>query len=105
MPKFDISVYPNLMKAVELLDQSNYSEEQLREYDKHLMAVYDINTSYINYFDKGYDEGLEKGISQGKDAIISILKELKEKKLSLSEIAEKYRISLDQVTELKAELK
>jgi len=105
MPKFDISVYPNLMKAVELLDQSNYSEEQLREYDKHLMAVYDINTSYINYFDKGYDEGLEKGISQGKEAIISILKELKEKKLSLSEIAEKYRISLDQVTELKAELK
>ena len=28
MPKYDLSVYPNLLKAAELLDESNYSQEQ-----------------------------------------------------------------------------
>ena len=38
MPKFDISVYPNLMKAVELLDRSNYTPAQQIAYDNHLFA-------------------------------------------------------------------
>ena len=28
MPKYDLSVYPNLLKAAELLDESNYTQEQ-----------------------------------------------------------------------------
>jgi hypothetical protein len=28
MPKYDLSVYPNLLKAAELLDESNYTQGQ-----------------------------------------------------------------------------
>jgi hypothetical protein len=28
MPKYDLSVYPNLLKAAELLDESKYTQEQ-----------------------------------------------------------------------------
>jgi predicted transposase/invertase (TIGR01784 family) len=85
MPKFDISVYPNLMKAVELLDESNYTEAQLYAYDKHLLAVADINQAYMENYDRGYDDGMEKGIEK----TITILKALRESNLSRKEIAEK----------------
>ena len=61
MPKYDLSVYPNLLKAAELLDESNYTQEQLNAYDRHLLAVYDINMSRIESFDEGVDEGLKRG--------------------------------------------
>ena len=62
MQKFDISVYPNLLKAVELLDSSNFSVEQQIAYDRHWFAVADINQTRIDRFDKGYDDGIEKGM-------------------------------------------
>jgi predicted transposase/invertase (TIGR01784 family) len=113
MPKFDLSEYPNLMKAVELLDQSNYSEAQLYAYDKHLLAVADINQSRIENFDKGYDEGIEKGkeagrlegFNEGKNFTLSILKDLHQGKLSQKEIAEKYSISIEEVNDLSSALK
>ena len=59
MQKFDISVYPNLMKAVEILDRSNFTIEQQIAYDNHLFAVADINQSNIDSFDRGHGEGRE----------------------------------------------
>ena len=51
MQKFDISVYPNLMKAVEILDRSNFTLEQQIAYDNHLFAVADINQSNIDSYE------------------------------------------------------
>jgi hypothetical protein len=65
MPKYDLSVYPKLLKAAELLDGSNYTQEQINAYDRHLLAVYDINMSRIESFDEGFDEGLNRGRGEG----------------------------------------
>ena len=109
MAKFDISVYPNLMKAVELLDRSNYSVSQQIAYDNHLFAVADINQSRIESFDKGFEEGMEKGmgkgidkgrmmgIEEGMNKTIAILQELRDGTKSNEEIAEQYQVNLKEV--------
>ena len=115
MPKFDISVYPNLMKAVDLLDRSNFTIAQQIAYDNHLFAVADINQSRMESFDQGYDEGLEKGMNTGKIAgiqeglekglqlSIAIYKELHSGILSVEEIALKYSITVSEVKKLAKE--
>jgi len=113
MPKFDLSVYPNLLKAAELLDESNYTEDQLNAYDRHLLAVYDINMSRIESFDegvevgekRGVEKGLKQGLEQGFHLSIPIIKELYKGELSHEEIAVKFSISVQAVNKLAEELK
>jgi flagellar biosynthesis/type III secretory pathway protein FliH len=113
MTKFDLSVYPNLMKAAELLDESNFTQAQLDAYDRHLMAVYDINRSRIESFDKGFEEGVgigeergvEKGREEGMDLSVIIIKELQKRELSHEEIATKHGVELQVVIKLAAALK
>ena len=116
MPKFDLSVYPNLLKAAELLDESNYTQEQLNAYDRHLLAVYDINMSRIESFDEGVEvcetrgvaKGLKQGLEQGREEGIHlsapIIKELLKSQLSHEEIAERFSVSGQLVTKLAEEL-
>ena len=111
MPKFDISIYPNLMKAVDLLDRSNFTMAQQIAYDNHLFAVADINQSRMESFDQGYDEGLEKGLAKGLEnglakglqLSIAIYKELQSGILSDEEIALKYSITVSEVKKLAKE--
>jgi hypothetical protein len=103
MPKFDISVYPNLMKAVEILDKSNFTPGQQIAYTNHLFAVADINESRMESFDKGYDEGMEKGMEKGLHLSISIFKEFQSELLSHEEIARKYSITVEEVEKLAKE--
>ncbi len=103
MPKFDISIYPNLMKAVDLLDRSNFTMAQQIAYDNHLFAVADINQSRMESFDQGYDEGLEKGLAKGLQLSIAIYKELQSGILSVEEIALKYSITVSEVEHLAKE--
>jgi len=105
MPKFDLSVYPNLMKAAELLDESNYSQAQLDAYDRHLMAVYDINRSRIESYDEGYDDGMKKGMDKGLQLSIDIFKDFQKGNLSHEAISQKYAISMEEVKKLAAEFK
>jgi predicted transposase/invertase (TIGR01784 family) len=106
MTKFDLSVYPNLMKAAELLDESNYTQAQLDAYDRHLMAVYDINRSRIESYDEGYDDGMEKGMEKGIDKglqlSIAIFKDIQEGHLTHEAIALQYGISVEEVEKLAA---
>jgi hypothetical protein len=90
MQKFDLSVYPNLMKAVEILDRSNFSLEQQIAYDNHLFAVADINQTRIESFDKGFEEGLEEGF----DLTLNLIDDLEKGILSNAELAEKYSKSI-----------
>ena len=96
MQKFDISVYPNLMKAVEILDRSNFSLEQQIAYDNHLFAVADINQTRIESFDKGFEEGLEDGF----DLTLNLIDDLEKGVLSNAELAEKYSKSITVIEKL-----
>jgi predicted transposase/invertase (TIGR01784 family) len=116
MPKYDLSVYPNLLKAAELLDESNYTQEQLNAYDRHLLAVYDINMSRIESFDEGVDEGLKRGREEGRQEgreegreqgihlSVPIVKELLKGELTHAQIAERYSVSVQLVAKLAEEL-
>ena len=124
MPNYDLSVYPNLLKAAELLDESNYTQEQLNAYDRHLLAVYDINMSRIESFDegvevgeargveKGHKQGLEQGREEGRQEgreegihlYVPIIKELLKGELTHEQIAERYSVSFDFVAKLAVEL-
>ena len=108
MPKFDLSVYPNLLKAAELLDQSKYTQEQLNAYDRHLLAVYDINMSRIESFDEGVDEGLKRGREEGREEgihlSVPIVKEILKGELTHEEIAERFSVAFDFVAKLAEEL-
>ena len=116
MPKFDLSVYPNLLKPAELLDESNYTQEQLNAYDRHLLAVYDINMSRIESFDEGFEVGLQRGIENGinqareegvKEGFrlyVPIIKELLKGELSHAQIAEQFSVSVQLVAQLAEEL-
>ena len=109
MQKFDISVYPNLMKAVEILDRSNFTIEQQIAYDNHLFAVADINQSNIDSFDRGHGEGFgegiekgrvegeQKGLHRGLSLSRAIIRELKKGELSHEEIAIKFSLPIAEV--------
>ncbi|MEN9883369.1 MAG: hypothetical protein RLZZ420_586 [Bacteroidota bacterium] len=96
MQKFDLSVYPNLMKTVEILDRSNISLEQQIAYDNHLFAVADINQTRIESFDKGFEEGLEEGF----DLTLNLIDDLEKGVLSNAELAEKYSKSITVIEKL-----
>jgi hypothetical protein len=104
MQKFDISVYPNLMKAVEILDRSNFTLEQQIAYDNHLFAVADINQTRIDSFDKGFevgeDIGIKKGYEEGRNQTLSILKDLQKGILLNHEIATKHGVELQLVIQI-----
>ena len=104
MHKYDLSVYPNLLKAAELLDESNYTREQLNAYDRHLLAVYDINMSRIESFDEGVDEGIKRGREEGIHLSIPIVKEILKGELTHAQIAERYSVSFDLVAKLAEDL-
>ncbi len=95
-------------KDAELLDESNYTQEQLNAYDSHLLAVYDINMSRIESFDEGVDEGLKRGRQEGREEgihlSVPIIKELLKGQISHEEIAERFSVSVQLVTKLAEEL-
>jgi hypothetical protein len=117
MQKFDLSVYPNLMKAVEILDRSNFTLEQQIAYDNHLFAVADINQTRIESFDKGFEEGEELGIKKGReegieegreegfDLTLRLIDDLEKGNLSNVELAQKYSKSIAVIEKLAAKFR
>lgn len=57
----ELREYPNLIKAIDLLDESKYTPAQLMSYDRYIDGVYTWNTVMA----ESYDNGFEKGISEG----------------------------------------
>lgn len=109
MTKFDLSIYPNLLKAAELLDESNYSQAQLDAYDRHLLAVYDINRSNIESYDRGHGQGLEEGRVEGReegfDLTLKLIDELEKGLLSIEELAQKYSKPISVIEQLAAKFR
>ena len=113
MQKFDLSVYPKLMKAVEILDRSNFTLEQQIAYDNHLFAVADINQTRIESFDKGFEEGEELGIKKGReegreegfDLTLKLIDDLEKGNLSNVELAQKFSKSIAVIEKLAAKFR
>ena len=77
--------YPNLKKAVELLDESNYTEGQLLAYDRYLDSIRTWNSS----MKLSYEEGLEEGKEKMKKDLEAALADLKSGK-SIDEVSTQY---------------
>ena len=97
--------YPNLKKAVELLDESNYTEGQLVAYDKYLDSIRTWNSSmklsYEEGREEGRDEGLQEGLQEGRQEgreverqlILKIINDLRQK-ISVDVISTKYGVEV-----------
>lgn len=77
--------YPNLKKAVELLDESNYTEGQLLAYDRYLDSIRSWNSS----MKLSYEEGIEEGKEKMKKDLEFALNDLKAGK-PIEQVAAKY---------------
>ncbi len=108
-PTFD---YPNLKKAVKLLDESNYTEGQLIAYDNYLASIMSWNTTMMHQYDKGRIEGKAEGKAEGRAEGIEEGKEEERKKLlaiitdvkngmPADEVARKYDVEVGLVEMLK----
>jgi hypothetical protein len=77
--------YPNLKKAVELLDESNYTEGQLIAYDNYLDSIRSWNSSMkLSY---------EVGVAESENRILAILQDLKSG-MSEIDIAKKHQVEV-----------
>ena len=100
--------YPNLKKAVKLLDESNYTEGQLIAYDNYLASVMSWNTTMMHQFDEGKAEGrvegkaegIEEGKAQEREKFLAIIYDIKAG-ISVEEIAQKYQVEVELIERLK----
>jgi small nuclear ribonucleoprotein (snRNP)-like protein len=84
--------YPNLKKAVLLLDESNYTEGQLIAYDNYLSSIMSWNTNMIHHYEEGkHDE---------RKLILTILNDIKKGKAD-DEIISEYQIEKSFLEQLK----
>ena len=107
--------YPNLKKAVELLDESNYTEGQLVAYDRYLDSIRTWNSSMKLSYEEGIDEGRavgreegrvegkEEGVKEGAQILALALKALKAGN-SPEEVAQAYGFDIPFIQELYQQL-
>jgi predicted transposase/invertase (TIGR01784 family) len=99
--------YPFIKKAVELLDESNYTKGQLYTYDKYLDSIMTWNSVMIHQYEEGMEKGIEKGMAKGKEEgiklTLSIIRDLKAN-ISIEEIAAKYQVEENWVNTLRDSL-
>jgi predicted transposase/invertase (TIGR01784 family) len=101
MSKETLHDYPNLIKAVDLLNESNYTPGQILAYEKYLDSVISWNSTMIESFDNGYDQGLSEGVEKGAEKTIAIMQALRSGNLSIADIAEKFNIKVELVLQLR----
>lgn len=93
--------YPNLLKAVELSDESNYTPGQLLAYDHYMDGIMSWNSTMVESFDNGFEEGMEKGIEagieKGTDLTIAIINDIRNSQKTIDEIAQTFGVSIDVV--------
>ena len=92
--------YPELKKALDLLDPSNYTKEQLDAYDKQIESdrLYKLKIASI------VEDGRIQGREEGKNLVFSIIKAMSTGKTN-KEIANEFKLDISFVENLLAEIR
>jgi predicted transposase/invertase (TIGR01784 family) len=109
----ELARFNEISEAIEVLETKNFTPEQIRGYELYI----DNMRSYVTNMSEARREGMEQGMELGKkegiaegieegrhqimDNTFAILDEIKEKALSMEQIAEKYNINVQYVQQLK----
>jgi predicted transposase/invertase (TIGR01784 family) len=96
MEKQELEKMPFQMKAVEILDTTNFTPGQMRTYDQYIDSVRLHNTIMIDAWDRGIAEGKAEGLQLS----VLILEELRAG-IQASVIAENYNVEPALVEQLK----
>jgi len=99
MEKQELEKMPFQMKAVEILDTTNFTPGQMRTYDQYIDSVRLHNTIMVDAWERGItagkEEGIQQGIAEGKaeglQLSVLILEELRAG-IQASVIAENYNV-------------
>jgi hypothetical protein len=92
--------YPEIKKALDLLDPSNYTKEELDEYDRQVESdrLYKLKIESI------VEEGRIKGREEGKNLALSIIEAMSNGKTD-AEIAADFKLDIQFVENLLAEMR
>lgn len=96
---------PEVKKAVDILEESSYSEAQLEGYDHFWDMVRTVRTYYHSAWKHGYEEGRAeveaegraKGVLEGK---LAVARNLKSAGLKLGDIAKYTGLSLEELVRI-----
>jgi predicted transposase/invertase (TIGR01784 family) len=106
MTKEELKRFNEISEAVELLEPTNFTPEQLLAYDRYLdnIRTYESNMyeAKLEGFTEGEAKGEAKGILKGSNQTLSIMKDLKDPTNSIASISEKYGVSVEFVKEVQS---
>jgi predicted transposase/invertase (TIGR01784 family) len=109
----ELARYNEISEAIEVLETKNFTPQQIRGYELYLDNI----RTYVGTMseakregreegrlegkEEGKAEGIEEGRNQIMDNTFAILEELKNKGLSMEQLAEKYNVNIQYVQQLK----
>ena len=92
---------PEINKAMEVVEESAYTPEQLLGYDKFWDIIRTENTLYNSGVRQGLEKGMEQGLEKGrKDEKIANARKMKAYGLALEMIADITGLTIDEVRDL-----
>jgi len=93
-PKMREPIFQELLATCE---KSNFEEKEWTQYEDSVMAYADLK----NYTDYAHEQGIEKGIEKGKQALaLQVAENLRKMGLPEEKIAESLGLSLEELKEL-----
>ena len=92
---------PEINKAMEVVEESAYTPEQLLGYDKFWDIIRTENTLYSSGVRQGLEKGMEQGLEKGrKDEKIANARKMKSYGLALEMISDITGLTIDEVRDL-----
>jgi predicted transposase YdaD len=108
LTKEELKRFNEISEAVELLEPTNFSPEQLRAYDLYLdnIRTYESNMfeAKLEAYTEGEANGEANGILKGSNLTLSIMKDLKDQSNTIESISEKYVVSVEFVREVQSNM-
>ncbi|MFN5422616.1 MAG: Rpn family recombination-promoting nuclease/putative transposase [bacterium] len=102
MTKEELKRFNEISEAVELLEPTNFTPEQLRAYDLYLDNIRTYESNMYEAKLEAFTDGEAKGILKGSNQTLSIMKDLKDSSNNLESISEKYGVSVEFVREVQS---
>jgi hypothetical protein len=104
MPIKHYETFEELKKAIEMLDESNFTEGQLYAYDKYMDNIRTQKSIEAYQRETGLEEGRIAGRVEGRtesvQLTLSIINELRNGQLAINQIAEKFQVTEEVVAKI-----